>query len=320
MLTHLTQSLFVMLLLILATIWLKRRDKISDEHAPGFTNLVMDLLLPGVIFATLSRADLEPSLLIPGVVMLGALLGCLAIAWAVGHLFRFESPQLGSLILVAGFGSSASLGLALIAHIFPGDSTAMVEAVVMTAIGAIFPVFLIGIPIAVVFGTGQTGRTAHRSGLGVVWKELRAFLVSPLFVALLLGTAASFFELPDNIIVKTVYQFTDALQGALPFVVALTIGLMLRPVALVKIGAALAAVVLIKLIMNPWVAATLGRLDGMGQVALEVLVIEAAMPSGAIAALVAARYGCDAALASAIVVITYALSLVAVPLATYLLV
>ncbi len=38
------------------------------------------------------------------------------------------------------------------------------------------------------------------------------------------------------------------------------------------------------------------------------------MPSGALAAVLAARYGCDGAIASTLVIATYVLSLVALPL------
>jgi predicted permease len=46
----------------------------------------------------------------------------------------------------------------------------------------------------------------------------------------------------------------------------------------------------------------------------QVSVILAAMPSGAIAAVIADRYGCDGKLAAAIVIGTYLLSLVTLPL------
>jgi predicted permease len=130
----------------------------------------------------------------------------------------------------------------------------------------------------------------------------------------------SFVEVPDNVVLATFYQFLDALKGALMLVVALTIGLMLRPISIRRLGVALAAVAAIKLIVDPWIAAELARLDALGHLKLEVLLIEAAMPSGTIAAVLAARYGCDGSFASALVVLTYSLSLITTPLAVYLLV
>lgn len=46
----------------------------------------------------------------------------------------------------------------------------------------------------------------------------------------------------------------------------------------------------------------------------EILLIEAAMPSGTVAAVLADRYGCDGSIASALVIATYGLSLLTIPL------
>jgi len=79
------------------------------------------------------------------------------------------------------------------------------------------------------------------------------------------------------------------LQDAVPLMVALSIGLMLRPLALSEVGLALLLVALVKLALEPFLVADLAsteHIDGLGR---EVLLIEAAMPSGSIAALLAAR-------------------------------
>jgi predicted permease len=47
----------------------------------------------------------------------------------------------------------------------------------------------------------------------------------------------------------------------------------------------------------------------------QILFLEAAIPSGAIAAVLASRYGCDGPLAAALVVATYLISLVTIPCA-----
>lgn len=72
--------------------------------------------------------------------------------------------------------------------------------------------------------------------------------------------------------------------------------------------------VALKLIVEPLVAVASAILLAITALDREILVIEAAMPSGALAAVLAARYGCDAATASTLVIATYVLSLVALPL------
>ena len=46
----------------------------------------------------------------------------------------------------------------------------------------------------------------------------------------------------------------------------------------------------------------------------QILILETAMPSGTIAAVIAARYGCDGTVAANLVLATYALSLLTLPL------
>lgn len=312
MFANLIQALFVLIGLILISVWLKHRGAVDDSYAPGLTRVVMDLCLPAVVFNSLSRQSLEPRLIMLGLIMLVAVFSSLIVAYLIGRLLRLASAQLGAVVMVAGFGSSASLGYVLIGQVFPNTDAAMVDAVVMNTLGSTLPVFLIGIPIAAYFGGGGNSGEA-------VLKAVRSFLISPLFFALVLGVAASFIDLPNNVLTTTLYRFLDALQGGMLLLIALTIGLLLRPISLRQLGPALAAVAAIKLMVDPWVAAELARLDSMGRLALEVLVIEAAMPSGTIAAVLAARYGCDGAFASALVVLTYSLSLVTTPLAVYFL-
>ena len=313
---HLTQSLVVLLALIGAAFWLKRRGIVDADNAQGFTRIVTELLLPALVFASLSRHALRPELMLPGLVMLASVLTGLFVAWLLGLALKLRPGQLGALVLVAGFGSSASLGYALIAQVFPDNGKAMLDAVVLNSIGSTIPVFVIGVPIAAHFGSREGG--SGDSGAATL-KALRSFFTSSLFAALVLGVAAAFVGLPDNAFTATLYQFLQTLQDAVPLMVALSIGLMLRPLALSEVGLALLLVALVKLALEPFLVADLAsteHIDGLGR---EVLLIEAAMPSGSIAALLAARYGCDAAFASGLAVVTYGLSLVTAPVAVYLL-
>ena len=56
---HLTQSLVVLLALIGAAFWLKRRGIVDAGNAQGFTRIVTELLLPALVFASLSPERTE---------------------------------------------------------------------------------------------------------------------------------------------------------------------------------------------------------------------------------------------------------------------
>ena len=73
-------------------------------------------------------------------------------------------------------------------------------------------------------------------------------------------------------------------------------------------------VIAIKLLLSPLLAAVLAVSAGVPPVVQQVLLLECAVPSGAIAAVLASRYGLDRSLAGWLVIGTFLVSLVTIPL------
>ena len=143
--------------------------------------------------------------------------------------------------------------------------------------------------------------------------------LSPIFIALVLGVAASLVGVPENGVTTTIYLVLETLSGALPVAVALTIGLMLRPIRVVRLWQPLLVVVFVKLILQPVLVTQFADLARLETLDHDVLLIQSAMPSGTIAAILAARYGCDGGFASAIVVATDLAAVVSAPAMVFLL-
>jgi len=95
---------------------------------------------------------------------------------------------------------------------------------------------------------------------------------------------------------------------------AFAVGLMLQKISIRQIWPAIVALFFINLIAEPLIALAGAHLFGLSRLEDEVLVIEAAMPAGAVAAVVAARYGCNGSLGSALVIAMYVLSIGTIPL------
>ena len=307
MIMSLVEALGVLLALIGAALWLRWRGVLQEAHSPTLSRLITDLMLPALIFASLSQHRLEWSQMPPALIMLVTTLIMLALAWWIGRAIRLEAPQLGAFTLVAGIGSSSTLGYTLIGQVFRGDPGAAFDAVMIGEIGAILPLFLVGVPIAIHFGKQDSSPGAH-------WREVRTFVRSPIFISMVGGFTVSFIDLPEWQVVDVMYRVLDILGGALPVFVALTIGLMLRPVSLKTALVPIAAVLAVKLFVEPMLAAELATIAHVPRLERNVLLIEAAMPSGTIATIVAARYGCDGGFASTVVVVSYVASLVSVPI------
>jgi hypothetical protein len=149
---------------------------------------------------------------------------------------------------------------------------------------------------------------------------IKNFFVSPIFIAFILGLIVSQIPTASSLMAGDFFTtFFGYFANGLEILVAVSLGLMLRPIDLKPILPLFLLIVGIKLFLNP-VFIFFGATGlGLSGLATEILVIEAAMPSGAIAAVVAGRYGCDGALASALVIATYIVSLVTIPIMIILL-
>ncbi|MGC9514675.1 AEC family transporter [Methanocrinis sp.] len=308
--SSLLQSLAIIVGLILASLLLRRKSIISEEQRPVFGRLVTDFALPALIFSGLARQSFERGELVAVGIMAAALLICMILGWLAGRALGLSAGQLGAFILVAAFGSSSTLGYALISQAFPDDPAMLAEAVVISELGVGILIFTVGVAVAISFGQGAGGSLT--SGL-------RTFLRSPIFISLVLGLAFSFLEpSPTNPVLKTaldlIFRMLDVIGGSLVIFVALAIALMLKPIPARKLAGLIVAVALIKLIAKPLIAFSMAEAELLPMTVTEILLIEAAMPSGTVAAVLADRYGCDGSIASALVIATYGLSLLTIPL------
>lgn len=306
---NLLQSICVLVALILCAIWLKRRSVISEADQSVFGRLVTDFALPALIFANLARSPLfTPEKMLPALMMFISISVVMILVWIIGKLMRLEQGILGSLVLVAGIGSASTLGYSLIQQVFVHNSTALGDALIIGELGVGLPLFTLGVAVAMYFGRDKS------EGRGL-WAASKQFFYSPIFISLVLGIAVSFLNVPQaHWAVRLIYKFLEIAGDSLSLLVAFTIGLMLRPINFRTTWLLIALVAIVKLIVEPLLAGLGASMLAVPGLEREVLVLEAAMPSGTVAAVLAARYGCDGAAASSLVIATYLFSLVTLPL------
>lgn len=308
----LLNSFIILVALAGSAVLLRRRSSILQAEEGVFPRLVTDFALPALIFLSLSREPFELHQLELAFVLFASIAVVMTVAWLIGRRMRLERPVLGSVILVSGVGSTSTLGYSLIQSVYGDNTEIMADVVVMGEFGVILPLFIFGVAIAMYFG--EDAEDSHSLGAAV-----RGFLRSPIFLALVLGLLASTLEMPqDHWAVDLLNGFLQVASDSLTLLVAFTIGLMLRPIALRKIVSLFVLVALLKMVLEPLVAGGLAWALAVPELERDILLVEAAMPSGALAAVIAARYGCDSAVASALLIGTLGLSLLVVPLIGYL--
>jgi predicted permease len=148
---------------------------------------------------------------------------------------------------------------------------------------------------------------------GARMSEALKFFRSPIFISVVAGLLWSALRLPTaGPVLQPVFQALGILGSANSFVVALTVGVLLHFQGIRSLLWLALLVIAIKLILKPvlvWLPAT-GL--GMGDTQIQILVLEAAMPSALLTVVLAGSYGCDAGLASKLVFATSLASCVTV--------
>ena len=293
---HLVNSILVIALIYALALLLREKGILTEDHSLVLALIVTDLCLPAIIFVSLAKQSIRLDQVAPALVMLGVELACVALAWAISALLKFNKAQQGAIVFCSAFGSSTFLGYSIIMQMFPHTSQALGEAVLISEIGVGYPIFILGPMLAAYFGSGE-------SAAKLQWKSSLVFFRSPVFFALLTGLLWGHFQLPgqENVFLAPLFQLGHVLASALTPLAILSVGLMFRLPHLGKvIIVPLTIVILLKLIIKPMLAGAISTGFGFPELWKEVLVLLAAMPPAVLGAVFLRRYGGDAALASAL--------------------
>jgi predicted permease len=307
----LLKSVAIFFILVLFIRMLKGRGVFDDSHQPVFNRLVTELALPVTIFSTLAVSKVHSSQILSAGIMFGSIMICCLLAYIVCRAMGLSYRLIGSMVMLAGFGSTSTLAYPLIKQTFGGNSEAMALGLMIGEFGVCIPFFTLGIIMAAYFGGKEE---AKRPDVIAIVKN---FLSSPIFIAFILGLIVSQIP-PARAFMKIPFwtTFFGYFNNGLEILVAISIGLMLKPIKIRNILPLLLIIVVVKLFLQPFLVKGGAVVAGLSALPTEILVIEAAMPSGAVAAVIADRYGCDGPLASTIVIATYLVSLVTIPVVT----
>ncbi len=289
------------------------RQMFTDDFQPVFDRLVTELALPAIIFSMVTTLSVAPEVVVPTLVLFAGLVTALCIAWGICRVLHLPPKTTGTVVMVSGFGSTATMAIPIVAQTFPAVTQAYANAVVIGTFGVALPFFTIGVLISSYFGTYDEQGQGH---LTLVLKE---FLTTPIFIAFILGCVTSIllssYQFPGADIFSDVFtRFFTILYQSVQLLVWISIALLLRPIRTRYLLPILALTAGIKLIIKPAIIMGYAQLAGVTGPTNQLLLFEAARPSGAVAAVMASRYGCDGPLAGWLVMGTYLLCLVSVPL------
>ena len=307
---HLTivTSILVVVALILLTVFLRRISFLDERHGRLFSRLVTKVTLPAFIFTVLAQTELRLDEVELAFLMVSATLVCLALGWGIARSLRLNRPQTGAVILMTGFGGSSSLGFPIVDRVFSGDNAALTEVAAISGLGVQPIMFTLGTLIAIHFGTEERGQ-------GGPFSALADYVKSPIFIAFVGGLLFSLAVPPgENAVYRGVMDGLHVIGNANTLFVTLSVGLLLHFGRLSDIVVIAVLVGVTKLIVMPILAwlPTLSMTFPDWQV--QVLVLEAAMPSTMLPVAFCAVHGCDAQLAARLVFATTVASAITLPI------
>lgn len=301
-------SILTLLVLICLAMALRRAGLLEEKDGQIFSKLITKVTLPALIFVSMVQTEFHWAELELAGFMAIATLICLALGWVVARLARADAPATGAIVLTSGIGSSSLLGFALIAEVFPHDSAAIAEAVVLSSLGVQPILFTLGPLTALYYGSSDTAPEGRL-------KSALSYFYSPIFLSFVAGMSVTLtFGVIEHPVFKSILDGIHVLGAANTFLVTLAVGLLLRLEALRAVLWVAAGVGVVKLIVMPVILWAEQYPLNLEDWQINVLVLEGAMPASTLSVILCSAYGCDARLGSKIVFFTTIAAVITVPL------
>ncbi len=275
---------------------LRAMGLLRSEDAKPLNAIIIYAGLPAFVFRAVHGVRLGPDLwrvvaiswIVFGVV--------LAIAWALSHVRASDPSRRGAFMLVCAFGNTGYIGYPVTAALL--GASAVPLAVFSDVFGTVFALVLVGFPLAARFGKGRSSR------LNLV----RELLTFPAVIALLAALV-----LRPVVIPTAVSSGLDLLASMVAPLIMLSVGVMLRPRAMVRGAADVALVALMRLAIAPVIALVVGGMFLEGDV-LRVGALQAGMPAMMLTLVVGERFGLDTDFIASAIFVTTLLAAVTIPL------
>lgn len=267
----------------------------TDSHA--LNTVIIYVGLPAMIFRAMHRAVLGPEI---GRVVLVAWVVfavVLCAAWGLSRLMRVERPLEGGMLLAASLGNTGFIGYPVTGALI--GASAVPLAVFSDVFGTVIALVLFGLPIAARCGATETARR----------HPIRELLAFPALIAAVIGLATRWIPVPG-----LVNSGLDLLANMVAPLIMISVGLSLRPAAILSYGRSIAGVAAVRLVLAPLVAlGVVGLVLADGGDAARVAVLQAGMPSMMITLVVGERYGLDTDFIASAIFVTTVLSAFTLP-------
>lgn len=295
-------TIFVMGAMIAIGALIGKRLPLTHDSRQLMITLIVNVGLPCIILHGLFQLPMDRELLLQIFIVFGLafLLSCLGalLGFCAARLQGVSVKKACEMAIVSGFGNTGTIGLPLCAALF-GPKGAVLAAVFDAGMDTCL--WTLGVMLL------QEKRQFTLAGL--------KSLVNIPMIAIVLGLVLAALGLTPP--AAPIKQLTATLAAIASPMAMIYIGMLLfeylrekRPLAIARMGTPLS----IKLAVYPILAALLVTILPLSPEIVQVVLVQVAMPTIAIAPIVFARYGADEELAAMMTVFSTLLSLVTIPL------
>jgi hypothetical protein len=279
---------------------LRASGRLPASAADTLNTVVTDVTMPALILATLGARAIPTTAPRAVIAASFGLVAGLGLGSLAARALGLGRPAQGASALTAGFSNTGFLGIPLILGLYPDAAEAGAAAVLIDAFVTTLWLYTAG-----VFWARRHGEGGERA------PHVARLLVTPASIAVVTGLGMSLLGLRFP---APIARFASLLGGATVPLVFLALGLRLDWKGVRGSLRPLLAVAAIRQAIVPALVLGVAFALGLRGPVRDVTVLEAAMPSAMMAAVVADRYGCDGKLGTAAVVLTTLLGVVTIPL------
>ena len=295
-------------ILVSIVYYLKTKSFFVESEGKSFSKLLVEIVLPAMIFMQLATHQISSSQFILILIMLLSGIITMIMAYFLAMLLTSDRGKTGAFMIASSFGSSALLGYPLIQMVFPNNPEAMTDAVLISEIGVGLPLFIICPLVAMWFGNEKKANVKF-SGL------LLPYIKSPVFIALFLGLAFSILKInPGNVVMNTMKSLTQTLGNGIGLLSCVVLGIYLKPKSFKGVILLILFSAVLEMGFQPFITSIQTSIFNVSDIHRKILIFISSMPAAILGPVFAVRYDCAPDTASVLSYSHIILALISIPL------
>ncbi|MFZ4723924.1 MAG: AEC family transporter [Paludibacter sp.] len=295
-------------ILVSIIFYLKTKSFFVEAEGKSFSKLLVEIVLPAMIFMQLATHQISSSQFILILIMLLSGIITMALSYFVARMLTTDRGKIGAFMIASSFGSSALLGYPLIQMVFPNNPEAMTDAILISEIGVGLPLFIFCPLVAMWFGKER------QSDIKFV-QILLPYLKSPVFFALILGLIFSIFKInPGTVVMSTMKSLAQTLGNGIGLLSCVVLGIYLKPKSFKGVILLILFSAILEMGFQPFITSVQASLFGVSDIHKKILIFISSMPAAILGPVFAVRYDCAPDTASVISYSHIILALISIPI------